>query len=201
MAETKVNKPGAKPVALTKKNAVASKKTMNLAFHESSVNPKKLIPLIVVLVVAILLLAKFGILDQLNKKVDAINEVSQKQANLANVNARLANYDEVAYQYGRYSYGWMTETESSLLDRMDILEILETIVCESAILEDFAVNNNILNANISGLSLDDTSALVKQLEADPRVQDVFVYTAKSEDAELNAQVAMTVILTKEAESK
>lgn len=201
MAETKVNKPGAKPVALTKKNAVASKKTMNLAFHESSVNPKKLIPLIVVLVVAILLLAKFGILDQLNKKVDAINEVSQKQANLATVNARLANYDEVAYQYGRYSYGWMTETESSLLDRMDILEILETIVCESAILEDFAVNNNILNANISGLSLDDTSALVKQLEADPRVQDVFVYTAKSEDAELNAQVAMTVILTKEAESK
>lgn len=201
MAETKVNKPGAKPVALTKKNAVASKKTMNLAFHESSVNPKKLIPLIVVLVVAILLFAKFGILDQLDKKLDAINEVSQKQANLATVNARLANYDEVAYQYGRYSYGWMTETESSLLDRMDILEILETIVCESAILEDFAVNNNILNANISGLSLDDTSALVKQLEADPRVQDVFVYTAKSEDAELNAQVAMTVILTKEAESK
>ena len=201
MAETQVKKPGAKPVSLTKKNAVASKKTMNLAFHESSVNPRKLIPLIVVLVVAILLLAKFGILDQLNKKVDAINEVSQKQANLATVNARLANYDEVAYQYGRYSYGWMTETESSLLDRMDILEILETIVCESAILEDFAVNNNILNANISGLSLDDTSALVKQLEADPRVQDVFVFTAKSEDAELNAQVAMTVILTKEAESK
>lgn len=201
MAETKVKNPGSKPVSRTKKNAVASKKTMNLAFHESSVNPKKLIPLILVLVIAIALFTKFGILDQLDKKLAAIDEVSQKQQNLAVVNAQLTNYDEVAYQYGRYSYGWMSETESSLLGRMDILEILETIVCENAVLEDFAVNNNIMNANISGLSLDETSGLVKLLEADPRVSDVFVYTAKSEDAELNAQVAMTIILTKEAESK
>ena len=50
-----------------------------------------------------------------------------------------------------------------------------------------------------GLSLDQTSTLVKELEADPQVTSASVYTAKSEDADLNAEVAMTIILEKEVE--
>lgn len=210
MAEKKQKKQEAKSLT-TKRSAVASKKTMNLAFHESSINPKKLIPLVLAIIVASLLFVKFGFIDQNNKKLAALDELSQKQTTLAAINVKLAGYDELAAQYGRYSYGWMTEKESSLVDRMDVLKILEEIMDRTAIIEDFAVNNNILAVNISGLTLDQTSALVHELEEDELVQDVTVYAAKSEgedkDAEdeeaeeegskLNAQVAMTIILAKE----
>lgn len=196
MADTKQKKPVSKTIS-PRKNAVASKKTMNLAFHESSINVKKLIPLVLVIIIVAVVFVKFGILDQTAKKVVAINEVSQRQEQLALINAKLAGYDELANQYGRYSYGWMSETESSMVDRMEIVAILEKIVDRAAVIEDFAINYNIMNVNISGLSLDQTSVLVKELEEDPLVTDVSVYSAKSEDMELNAQVSMTVILEKE----
>ena len=198
MADTMQKKPASKGMSLGKKN-IAGKKTMNLAFHESSVNVKKLIPLILVIVIAALAFVKFGILDQTAKKVAALNEVSTKQSQLAAINVKLAGYDELEQLYGRYSYGWMTEAESGLVDRMEVITILEKIIDKSAVIEDFAINYNILNVNISGLSLDQTSTLVKELEADPQVTSASVYTAKSEDADLNAEVAMTIILEKEVE--
>ena len=198
MADTMQKKPASKGMSLGKKN-IAGKKTMNLAFHESSVNVKKLIPLILVIVIAALAFVKFGILDQTAKKVAALNEVSAKQSQLAAINVKLSGYDELEQLYGRYSYGWMTEAESSLVDRMEVITILEKIIDKSAVIEDFAINYNILNVNISGLSLDQTSTLVKELEADPQVTSASVYTAKSEDADLNAEVAMTIILEKEVE--
>ena len=198
MADTMQKKPASKGMSLGKKN-IAGKKTMNLAFHESSVNVKKLIPLILVIVIATLAFVKFGILDQTAKKVAALNEVSAKQSQLAAINVKLSGYDELEQLYGRYSYGWMTEAESGLVDRMEVITILEKIIDKSAVIEDFAINYNILNVNISGLSLDQTSTLVKELEADPQVTSASVYTAKSEDADLNAEVAMTIILEKEVE--
>ena len=198
MADTMQKKPASKGMSLGKKN-IAGKKTMNLAFHESSVNVKKLIPLILVIVIAALAFVKFGILDQTAKKVAALNEVSANQSQLAAINVKLAGYDELEQLYGRYSYGWMTEAESGLVDRMEVITILEKIIDKSAVIEDFAINYNILNVNISGLSLDQTSTLVKELEADPQVTSASVYTAKSEDADLNAEVAMTIILEKEVE--
>lgn len=198
MADTMQKKPASKGMSLGKKN-IAGKKTMNLAFHESSVNVKKLIPLILVIVIAALAFVKFGILDQTAKKVAALNEVSTKQSQLAAINVKLSGYDELEQLYGRYSYGWMTEAESGLVDRMEVITILEKIIDKSAVIEDFAINYNILNVNISGLSLDQTSTLVKELEADPQVTSASVYTAKSEDADLNAEVAMTIILEKEVE--
>ena len=198
MADTMQKKPASKGMSLGKKN-IAGKKTMNLAFHESSVNVKKLIPLILVIVIAALAFVKFGILDQTAKKVAALNEVSAKQSQLAAINVKLSGYDELEQLYGRYSYGWMTEAESGLVDRKEVITSLEKIIDKSAVIEDFAINYNILNVNISGLSLDQTSTLVKELEADPQVTSASVYTAKSEDADLNAEVAMTIILEKEVE--
>ena len=111
----------------------------------------------------------------------------------------LAGYDKLAAQYGRYSYGWMTETEASLLDRMQVMTIIEEKIAPAATIADFAINNNALTVNISGVTLDQTSALVNELELSPLVYSVSVYTAKADDATLQAQVSMTILLQKEAE--
>ena len=197
MAEEKTAAP--KKAVTAKKKSVASKRTLNLAFHESSLNPKRLIPIALVVILCGLLFAKFGFLDQFARKTAAYNELAEKQAQLQAINNKLMGYDELAEKYGRYSYGWMTDTEASLVDRMDVLDILENTIYPVAHIQDFAVNNNILAVNISGLTLDQTSALVQQLEDHPLISSVSVYSATSEDPTSQAKIAMTIILEKGGE--
>ena len=117
MAKTKKETPS---VQLVKKKTVASKSTINLSCHKSSFQPKRVIPVVLIIIVVGALFAKFGFLDLIDKKGDAYSDLAQKQETYSAVNARLIGYDELADQYGRYSYGWLTETEASLVDRMDL---------------------------------------------------------------------------------
>lgn len=177
---------------------VPTKQHMNFARHESSIDPKKVIPLVLLVVLIGLVFAKFGILDPLDKKTAALNELSQKQEQLAAVNARLAGYEELEQQYGRYSYGWMNETEVNMVNRMDVLQLMEGRIAVRAFIENMAVNNNVLTLNIHGITLEEASAMVNNLEKSKLVESATVYKAVAEEAE-EAEIFMSIILTKEAE--
>ena len=194
MAKTETKK-----VPKTKKTpALPSKKTMNFVHHESSFNPKKVLPLALVAIVVIAVFAKFGIMDQLDKKTAAYNDLAQRQEQLAVVNAKLAGYDELAKQYGRYSYGWMSESEVNTVSRMDVLALVEQKISPASVIENIAVNNNVLTLNIHGITLEQASAMVKSLEESEMVSSATVYSASAENAE-DASIFLSIILTKEAE--
>ena len=194
MAKTETKK-----VPKTKKTpALPSKKTMNFVHHESSFNPKKVLPLAIVAIVVIAVFAKFGIMDQLDKKTAAYNDLAQRQEQLAVVNAKLAGYDELAKQYGRYSYGWMDESEINMVSRMDVLALVEQKISPASVIENIAVNNNVLTLNIHGITLEQASAMVKSLEESEMVSSATVYSASAENAE-DASIFLSIILTKEAE--
>lgn len=194
MAENKTEK------KVTKKNAVVapSKKTMNFVHHQSSINLKKLVPVVLVILIVAAVFVKFGVLDPLDKKTAALNELSLKQEQLAAVEAKLSGYDELAKEYGRYSYGWMNETEVNLVSRMDVLGLIESRIANKAIIDNIAVNNNVLTLNIHGITLEQASSMVKNLEASDLVESASVYNAVADNAE-EAQIFMSIILTKEAE--
>ena len=194
MAKTETKK-----VPKTKKTpALPSKKTMNFVHHESSFNPKKVLPLAIVAIVVIAVFAKFGIMDQLDKKTAAYNDLAQRQEQLAVVNNKLAGYDELAKQYGRYSYGWMSESEVNTVSRMDVLALVEQKISPASVIENIAVNNNVLTLNIHGITLEQASAMVKSLEESEMVSSATVYSANAENAE-DASIFLSIILTKEAE--
>ena len=194
MAKTETKK-----VPKTKKTpALPSKKTMNFVHHESSFNPKKVLPLAIVAIVVIAVFAKFGIMDQLDKKTAAYNDLAQRQEQLAVVNAKLAGYDELAKQYGRYSYGWMDESEVNMVSRMDVLALVEQKISPAAVIENIAVNSNVLTLNIHGITLEQASAMVKSLEESEMVTSATVYNADAATAE-EASIFLSIILTKEAE--
>ena len=194
MAENKTAK------KLPKKNAVVvpSKKTMNFVHHQSSFNLKKVLPVVLVILIVVAVFVKFGVLDPLDKKTAALNELSLKQEQLASVNAKLTGYDELAKEYGRYSYGWMNETEVNLVSRMDVLALIEERIVPAAIIDNIAVNNNVLTLNIHGITLEQASTMVKSLEESELVESASVYNAVAEEAE-EAKIFMSIILTKEAE--
>ena len=185
---------------VTKKNAVVvpSKKTMNFVHHQSSIDLKKVLPVVLVILIVAAVFVKFGVLDPLDKKPAALNELSVKQEQLAAVNAKLTGYDELAKEYGRYSYGWMNETEVNLVSRMDVLALIEERIVPAAIIDNIAVNNNVLTLNIHGITLEQASTMVKSLEESELVESASVYNAVAEAAE-EAKIFMSIILTKEAE--
>ena len=185
---------------VTKKTAVVapSKKTMNFVHHESSFNAKRVIPALLIVIIIALIFVKMGIMEPLDKKTAALNELSVQQEQLAAVNAKLAGYDELALEYGRYSYGWMNDTEVNMVNRMDVLKLIETKVSTKAIIDNIAVNNNVLTMNIHGITLDNASKMVKSLEESDLVKSASVYNAVAEEAE-EAEIFMSIILTKEAE--
>lgn len=177
--------------------AAPTKKTMNFSRHVSSFDLKKMMPAIIVIVIVIGLFAKFGILDQLSKKTAAYAQLSDIQTQQEMLNAKLKDYPELEKQYGRYSYGWMSEDEVSLVDRMEVYKLIESKVMDAAVIENFAVNGNIITMNMRGITLNQASAVVKDLESSPMVDSAYVYSAEAENAE-QAQMFMTINISKEA---
>jgi hypothetical protein len=186
-----------KPTAPQKAAVVANKPTLNLAFHEPVFHPARVLPLVVILAAGMLLFTEFGIVMPMAKKNKAYAELGEKQTQLQSITVQLQGYDELMEQYGRYSTGFMTQTEISLVDRMQAIALIDNIVAPVASVQNYAINNNALTLNISGVTLEQTSALVQALEANSLVNNVTVYTAKADDPSLQAQVAMTVVLQKE----
>ena len=177
--------------------AAPTKKTMNFSHHVSSFDLRKMMPAIIVIVIVIALFAKFGTIDQLSKKTSAFAELSDIQTQQDVLNAKLKDYPELEKQYGRYSYGWMSEDEVSLVDRMEVYSLIESKIMDAAVIEDFAINGNVITMNIRGITLIQASAVVKDLESSPMVDSAYVYSAEAENAE-QAEMFMTVNLVKEA---
>lgn len=194
MADKKTEK---KPLVKKPAVAVPSKKTMNFVHHESSFNLKKVLPIVIIIAIVLAVFAKIGIMDPLAKKTAAYNELATKQDQLAVINTKLAGYDELAMEYGRYSYGWMNETEVNMVNRMDVLKLVEKEIATRAIIDNMAINNNVLTLNIHGITLEQASTMVRSLEESELVESASVYNAVAESA-AEASIAMTIIMTKEA---
>ena len=192
MAEIKMKKSNQKAVQMP------GKKTMNFVHHQSSFNLKKVLPVLVIILAIGVVFAKFGFMDPLAEKTAAYKELAQKQEQLAAINAKLTGYEELAKEYGRYSYGWMDETEVNMVSRMDVLHLVEEEISSKAYIDNLAVNNNVLTLNIHGITLEQASAMVKSLEERGLVESAAVYNAVAEQAE-EAKIFMSIILTKEAE--
>ena len=192
MAEIKMKKSNQKAVQMP------GKKTMNFVHHQSSFNLKKVLPVLVIILAIGVVFAKFGFMDPLAEKTAAYKELAQKQEQLAAINAKLTGYEELAKEYGRYSYGWMDETEVNMVSRMDVLHLVEEEISTKAYIDNLAVNNNVLTLNIHGITLEQASAMVKNLEERGLVESAAVYNAVAEEAE-EAKIFMSIIMTKEAE--
>ena len=187
-----------KPKTKNKVNAAApSKKTMNFSRHVSSFDLRKMAPYLIVIVIVLALFAKFGFIDQLSKKSDAYAQLADIQSQQEMLDLKLKDYPELEKQYGRYSYGWMSEDEVSLVDRMEVYKLIESKIMDAAVIEDFAINGNVITMNIRGITLIQASAVVKDLESSPMVDSAYVYSAEAENAE-QAEMFMTVNLVKEA---
>lgn len=183
-----------------KKVVIPTKTTMNFARKESGVKLGRVAPAALVVIAIVAIGAKVGILDLLDQKTAAYASLASKQEQLVAISMQLTEYDEVAALYGRYSYGWMDESETSLVNRLDVLDLIEEKLASAAYVSNFSVNGNVLTLNLSGVTLDEISAIVRDLESSPMVLGVTVSSASAPDAE-EASAFMTINLTRVEETE
>ena len=79
-----------------------------------------------------------------------------------------------------------------------MLKLVEKEIATRAIIDNMAINNNVLTLNIHGITLEQASTMVRSLEESELVESASVYNAVAESA-AEASIAMTIIMTKEAE--
>ena len=161
----------------TRSVVAPAKQTMNFVRRKKHVNFAKIALAVVLVAAAAVVFAKFGIVDQLEKKLAAETKLNDLQAREAEILTDLEGYEELAAQYGRYSYGWMTERETGTVDRLAIISLIEEKVMKTAEVQSFAINDNVLTMNLHGLTLAEASDIVNALESSELVERATVDSA------------------------
>lgn len=181
-------------MAMKKDKTIASKTTLNLAIRESTLAKSAwTIPVIAVIVVLALLVAKFAVADRLGQVAKAQRAVDQLREQVDAYKAAYADYDKVEEQYNQYTY---KDFDRSLADRMDVLALLEREIFPVCTVERLSLAQQRLDMALEGLTLENTSDLINRLKADKLVSEVWVSTSTAtEDSGVTHRTTeMTIML-------
>lgn len=188
-------------MAVKKEKNIASKTSMNLAIRENTwLKSAWVAPVAVVIVLAAVLVAKFGVADRLAQVAAAQREVDNIRAQTEALRAAFADYDEVEAQYNQYTY---KDFDRTLADRMDILALLEREIFPVCQVQRMALAEKRLDLAMEGLTLENTSGLINRLKADKLVSEVFVSTATTteDNGAVHRTTEMTILLADAVEQE
>ena len=191
---------GLKRRAPKPKDESPSKTYMNLMVAEKKAfDVRQNVPAIVILVVIVALVLKFGIFD-FYARVDAKQaELNAHQQTLNALTAQLVNYDKVLEEYQGYES--MSISEGGLqVDALDVLALVDRYVAPSARVASLALSGNTLALNLTNISLDGVGKLVSTLYDQDMVANVSVSTAATQEtASEDVMAAVTITLVPESE--
>ena len=180
-----LNEPGKRPGrdrSSAGKVKLPVKRTVNLAVvDEKHINPGIAVPAIILIIIAAALFGKFAVADRLALLSEARAEQREQQRRVDAAYDQIASYGDLTDEYRHYTYEDFTESELTLADRLGLLELIDEKILPNAVLRSWAVSDNTLALEISGITLDEVSQLTELLQADERVQFCAVSTASTID--------------------
>jgi hypothetical protein len=184
----------------SKRSAYPSKRTMNLMQHERTA--QKLPGLILLGVLGLLVLAvvvKFGVVDPLHRYYDQKSQLADLQAQNDAYTAQLADYSDVETKYRVYSYGYLTDEESALVDVLSAVDKSKAIVDQYGSLDSITISQNTVSLECTVSALDDVSGIVADFYAEPEVVSVTVGNASDAQEDGGIRASLLVTLAKPAE--
>jgi len=154
---------------------------MNLFYKPDRTTKPATIALYVLFVLVCLLgLSKVLIYDLWLETAEARQSLAAEEDRLSNVMLELTDYSEVRERYSRYS---ATDEERALIDRIDVLTLLDSAVSASAKMDAIAISGDTAQIQFSGVTLAQTAQIVNALEASPIVAGTVVNTAATTETE------------------
>lgn len=173
-----------------------TKTTINLARTEAgAVSVRRLMPVILLMVLALLILGKFFVFDQLVAASNATAEVTNLQTQLQNAYSAIASYDDLEDDYAHYTYSGMTEEELAQVDRVAIMELVEEVLKIGDATKSWSLSANLLTVQVTGSSLQELNELSRSLEQSDIVERCMLTTAnKTDRVETATDVAATFMI-------
>lgn len=181
------------------KNKIPSKKVLNLYYKEDKTTRPSTIALYVLFILVVMLaVGKVAVYDKMIELEEVKTQLAQNQAHLDEQMAYLADYKDVSSQYSRYSFSYL-KSEEKVIDRMEILDMLEDTVFADSQIESVMITENVVSLSFSGLNLEETALLAKKIEGYEIVDNVAVSTAslnsnkKSEEEVMVTKMVITLV--------
>lgn len=166
-----------------KKVIYPSKHVMNLYFKEDRTTAPATAALYILFALAVLLgLSKVMIYDPWSTQSQMEQEVLALEQESAARMEQLQNYNEVLEDYLRAT---PTQEELALVDRMEILDLIDGTIRPAATVTDVSITGDKVLLAFSDVTLKEAATLVAQLEQSPLVTSIQVDTAVSEKEDGN----------------
>lgn len=180
-----------------RKAAYPAKRSMNLYYKPDRTTKPATIALYVLFVLVCLLgLSKFLVYDLWAETTQAQRTLAAAEDQLNSVMLELTDYSEVRERYQRYS---ATDEERELIDRMEVLALLDEAVGTTADMDSVSISGGAVQIQFYGVTLAQTAQIVRALEASPIVESTTVTTASTtESAGALVQASVLIHLQKEA---
>lgn len=181
------------------KTEYPSKNYMNLVVDDKkSFDTSISLPKVIILVVVVALIMKFGIFDFYARVAEKQAELNTQRTELNVMKNELASYNEVLAEYEGYASMSITG-EGLQVDALDALALVDRYIAPSARVVSLSLSGNTLSLNLTDISLDGVGALVSTLYGQSMVENVSVSTAATQQtATADVTVAMTITLTPRA---
>jgi len=168
--------------ALRRRGQIPSKRTINLAgVGEKPLRLSLAIPGIILVLLAAVAFSKFLVIDRLQDVADAQSVVYGLQRELDAGYEELSGFDDLSNLYAHYTYSGFTNEELNRTDRVDVLNLIRTMIIPYAEVSTWSVTGNQLTVNMSAESLQQINLIVQQLEAQDLVDFCTVNTANTND--------------------
>lgn len=135
------------------------------------------IVIFIVFLIALAVFTKFGVIDKIAQMSAAEAAYNDMQRQITELREQNADYDKVKKDYSHYGLGYLDDTEILLVDREDVLDLLDKYVLKNADIKTLNVTDNTVTLTVEKTRLNAISSIVKELEADPDVAFVTVNVA------------------------
>lgn len=182
---------------MNRKETYPTKTTMNLYYKLDRTTKPSTISLYALFAAVVLLaLAKILVYDVWQENRAAQRSLAAAQDELNGVLMQLTDYDEVQQRYFRYA---ATDEERALVDRMDVLAMLDSTVGIAKI-DSISISGARVQIQVSDVTLAQIATIVSNLESNQLVSGVVVSTASTtgSDSDLT-RTSISIQLRKEAD--
>lgn len=179
-----------------------TKTTINLAKREPrSHSIVTLVCGITLIAALVVVVAKFGVIDQLARLHEAESAYLATHAQYLEVQEAIEDYPAVEQEYRTYSRKWMEDSSSGLfvsVDRIDVLNLLEEHLMPYGTVKSLQVQDATMVVTMTGMDLEQISNMFIKLQKQPIVSGATLNIASTVSRSADASkldFSVTITLT------
>ncbi len=134
-------------------------------------NYMKVVPFILIILVALGAFAKFFIIDKLDEVKREEQATADLRMDLERAQQRIESFGDLADQYAHFTYSGMTNEELTRADRVQTLDMINSVVKSRGVrIDSWSVTGNLLTLYVTARDQTELNILKNLMDADPRVE-------------------------------